>query len=64
MALCSTNQSRAGQLWRLFAFLGRYGHQQLSELKKLPITDLMRFAKEVGFIISEESEVSRMGADQ
>ncbi len=42
-------------LWKLLAFCSRYGHQQLSELWRLPMSDLSRYAKEIGKLIEDEN---------
>lgn len=56
-------ETRDKQLWRLFAYLGRYGHQPLPVLRKLPITELLRYANAVAELIREESEANRQAAE-
>ena len=41
---------------RQFAFLERYGHQPISELKRLTIRELNEHAEEVGELVKQERE--------
>ena len=43
------------RIWDAFAYVARYGHQPLSELKRLPLAELMRFADKLSNIVKAES---------
>jgi len=49
----------AGRLWRMVAFLGRYGHQPADVCLRMPVDDLQRLAREVGKILEEEQRSIR-----
>lgn len=50
-------------LWRLMAFLGRYGHQPISELMRLSSREASMLAKEVAAILESENEITRTSND-
>lgn len=43
-------------MWRLLAYVGRYGHQPLDVALRLPRSALARFADKVEEIVREENE--------
>lgn len=50
-------------LWRVLAFCGRYGHQPIQYLRKLPVTELMRFAGALGTLLYEERDAMKAATD-
>jgi hypothetical protein len=42
-------------VWEALAYAARYGMQSLSELRALPMADLLRFVREVSTIVREEN---------
>lgn len=47
---------RETQLWKLLAFIGRYGHQDILKLRReLPVSDLIQLANAIGHLLKEES---------
>ena len=42
-------------LWGLLAYCGRYGHQPLSELGSMTVSDLIRFNNKISDIVGKES---------
>lgn len=51
------------QIWKLLAFLGRYGHQDVTMLLKWQVPDLLALSKSVGDLLKEENEISRLSND-
>lgn len=50
-------EPREKQLWRLLAFIGRYGHQSIpSMLDRFTLNDLRSLAKAVGELIEQERD--------
>lgn len=47
------------KFWKLLAFMGRYGHQDMLAWRDVPISDLRRAARALGRILEEESEANR-----
>jgi hypothetical protein len=58
-ALGRQKPPREVQLYKLLAFLGRYGHQSATEMLKLTVRELVALAAEVGELIREEGEAMR-----
>ena len=44
-----------GQIWKLVAYLGRYGHQPADVTLALPVTDLRRLSDGVSALVEEEA---------
>jgi hypothetical protein len=49
-------------LYKLIAFLCRYGHQPAAELWHTPIRDLYGLAAAVGGLMADEADAMREGA--
>lgn len=43
------------EVWMLFTFLGRYAHQPLPVLRKMPLIDLHLMAECTGELLREEN---------
>lgn len=56
--MCAADGPRDAAIWKLLAFAARYGHQPISELLRLPVTDLMRFARNLNDLLEAETRVS------
>jgi hypothetical protein len=54
-----TPQERLESMWRIIAFCGRYGHQDAQMLLRIPMGDLLAFARALGKLIGEEHDKSR-----
>lgn len=52
-------KDRCTEIWKLVAFLGRYGHQQAKDILAMPVTQTMRLAEQVGELIAEENDAHR-----
>lgn len=52
-------------IWRMAAFLGRYGHQSVDVILQMPIRDAAKLMNAVGDLIREENDGmrSRMETD-
>lgn len=50
---------REKHIWKLVAFLGRYGNQPATVCLSLPTRDLGLLAREVGELLREEAEAQR-----
>ena len=59
----SRGEPRRAQIFQLYAFLGRYAHQQIDQLDKRTMKYLMEFAEQVGELIEEEAAASRIETD-
>lgn len=46
-------------IYKTFAFLGRYGHQRVGDLMKLPVSELRLLADEVNELIKQENDPLR-----
>lgn len=44
------------RVWKLLAYLGRYGHQSMQELRSYPVRELNRLAEEVSALVGIENE--------
>ena len=62
-ARIGTPEEYVRDLWKLLAFLGRYGHQPVDVCLDLPTMDLHQLASGVGEIMEEESNAMRSAAD-
>jgi hypothetical protein len=51
------------RIWRLVAFLGRYGHQPVEGCLGMTFPDLCSLAESVGELLREESDAMRKAAD-
>jgi hypothetical protein len=51
------------QIWKLVAYLGRYGHQPADVSLNLPVLDLRKLYMAVGKIVDEENEANRVDED-
>lgn len=60
---CAQVQPRTDSLWKSMAFLARYAHQPLPVLMGMPVTDLLRFTRQVAEILQGESAEHRMTND-
>lgn len=54
--------TRRTQILRLYAFLGRYGRQPIDALGRVPVSLLEELAREVGYLIRDESVTVEGGA--
>jgi hypothetical protein len=46
-------------MWKLLAYLGRYGHQSVDTLLAMPSRDVQEMAEAVASIVREESVASK-----
>lgn len=46
---------RVAQVWRLFAYLGRYGHQPVSVTRHMPLRELRVLSTAISEIVEEEN---------
>ena len=51
------------QIMKLLAFTARYGHQDMTQLKHLPITELMSLSSELGVLLREEADAVKRTTD-
>lgn len=49
------------RIWRVIAFLARYGHQQANGLLDFPLTDLRLLQEQVGSIMEDEAQATKQG---
>jgi len=56
-------QERERQLWRLLAYLGRYGKQPASLALGMSVRDLQSLASAVNGLVKEENEANREAAE-
>lgn len=58
--------ARAGgvreRVWKLLAYLGRYGHQSMREMRGYPVRDLLRLSREVSELVGMENGSNTEGA--
>lgn len=47
------------KLWRTYAYAARYGHQPLSEIRALSLTELRMFVAALDDIVKEENHHER-----
>lgn len=47
------------RIWKLLAYVGRYGHQPVSIARQLTVRELGRLADSVAQIVREENESGR-----
>lgn len=45
----------------MLAYAARYGKQPLSEVRALPLTELVRFVNEISSIVEEENKPAKEG---
>lgn len=51
------------RIYRLFAYLGRYGHQPVTALRGLTVREMMRLADEVSALVEYENQSSERSRD-
>lgn len=51
--------SLSSRIWKLVAYLGRYGHQPANVSLSLPVDQLMALVKEVGELLEKEAEAAK-----
>ena len=51
------------RIWKLVAFLGRYGHQPARECMSMPSGDMRELANGVAEIMREESDAMRRSSE-
>jgi hypothetical protein len=51
------------RIWRLVAFLGRYGHQPVEDCLHMTFADLCSLAEGVSELLREESDAMRTNAN-
>lgn len=51
------------RIWKLVAYLGRYGHQPANVSLKLTTLEMGMLAEQVNEIVREENEANRAGHD-
>ncbi len=51
------------RIWNQIAYVGRYGNQPISELKRLTLRELDRLARSVAKIVSEENDAGKFSHD-
>jgi len=56
-------ESHERRVWRLVAFLGRYGHQPACDCLGLPLTALQMLAEGVAEIMREEADQMKGPSD-
>ena len=49
------------RIWRVIAFLARYGHQQANGLLDFPLTDLRLLQDQIGSIMEDEARATKAG---
>ncbi len=59
MALGKERRGLEDRLWKMFAYVARYGMQPLSEMRGLTVTELSRLANELSEIIVDEGSPRR-----
>lgn len=47
-------EAHAEQIWRSFAFLARYGHQPIHEIRHLPVCEVMVLGQYVADLLKDE----------
>lgn len=50
-------------IYKLFAYLGRYAHQQVWDMERRTTRELQEFAREVNQILKEESDQTKQATD-
>jgi hypothetical protein len=50
---------RVRQLWKLLAYLGRYGHQPVNVLRRMPLSEIYALRDGVAEIVEEENRSNR-----
>lgn len=53
----------AAQLWKLLAWLGRYGHQNMLQWLDVPISDLRSAVSALRDLLDEEKVLAEAGKD-
>lgn len=43
------------RVWKMLAYLGRYGHQSMQELRQYPVRELIQLAGEVSALVAIEN---------
>ena len=51
------------RIWRILAFLGRYGHQPVTAMLDLTLVDLRELQEFVGDLIDDEGKSVRAGME-
>lgn len=60
--LLGSSEEHVQRLWKMIAFLGRFGHQPANVCLDMTMLDLQSLAHQVGELLREESESMKRGA--
>jgi len=63
MSLIYQEETRASQIVRLYAFLGRYAHQDVRSMREMPLSELVSLAKATGQLLEEETAANSVNTD-
>jgi hypothetical protein len=55
--------SHERRVWRVIAFLARYGHQQAAGLMDFPLSDLRQLQECVGELMDDEARATKRGLE-
>lgn len=62
LAMAETAPEYENNLWKLLAFLGRYGHQSVPALMGLSSADARSLASATAGLLKEEADAMKKGA--
>lgn len=54
-AMANARRGQEQRIWEVFAYVARYGHQPLSELRAMTMQDLRKLTEELSAIVKYES---------
>lgn len=63
LSLAQEEEGRAFQINRLYAFLGRYGHQDVRSLQAMTVAELVELSRHVGQLLEDEQAHSPLNTD-
>lgn len=53
--MLAASGDRVAQMWKLFAYLGRYGHQPVNVTRHMPLRELRMLSTAISEIVEEEN---------
>lgn len=63
LALAVEYDGHEARLWKMLAYVARYGATPPSVSRRMPMTELKRFAESLGQLLAEEAESTRRPVD-